>query len=779
MRWTFALLTEVIPVAGQPGREAMCRAIAVTSYIDRACHESLANAMSSLLRRLMPRRFWKKLLCLVLAGSLVPGCSTAEKNLTYFGESELKSYDATEIEIAQPNYDQQTPDNVAVTRNPRTVGDRSRDEIWDMPLSEAIHLALTNNRIIRIRNDYRTGTAQLYTSANTVPSVYDPGITDSGVLFGIRGVEAALSAFDTQFTTQMVWGSNSQFINNRLTAGGLQEGSVLNQDTGAFVAQLQKTFAYGGTVTLGQTWNYLWNDQPAQLFPSVYTGNAGVNYTQPLWAGAGAEFTRIAGPLNTSTAGFAAVTGVSQGVTIARINTDISVTQFEIQVRNMLRDVEDLYWDLYLAYRTYDTAVEARNSFLRSWRFAHSNREAGKFSDLDEAQAREAYFLGRISTEDALQNLYFLETQLRRILGLPSSDGRVIRPSEDPTTGQFIPDWNICLAEALTRREELRSQKWNVKSLELQLTAAENVANPQLNFISSYQLNGFGNKLFGENLPAGAPGHNLQSAYRKLFQGDQTGWTMGLQFTMPLGLRFALSQVRNYELRVAKAREVLAVQELEVSHELTTTFQNLAWRYQTSQTNFNSWQAAEQQVPGRENRYNTGVPGIDTSVLLDQWLQARRRAAQNEVAFYTSVVEYNKAITDLHFRKGTLLEVNHVHLQEGAWSPDAYKDALRRAWARTFAFDAFEADPLTTLPDVVEAPGYHGTIEFIGTNPDRADIPGVPPEPDAAPAGLRSKTDALAPPDSEPIGERALRDVPFSSPSATPRSPYLDASPME
>src|SRR5205085_10923607 len=100
-----------------------------------------------------------------------------------------------------------------------------------------------------------------------------------------------------------------------------------------------------------------------------YTGNAVLNYSQPLWAGAGADFTRIAGPL---VGGLSGVTGVNQGVVIARINTDLSVADFEISVRNMLRDVEDTYWDLYLAYRTYDTNVEARNSFLRSWRFAHA-----------------------------------------------------------------------------------------------------------------------------------------------------------------------------------------------------------------------------------------------------------------------------------------------------------------------------------------------------------------------------------------------------------------------
>ena len=134
----------------------------------------------------------------------------------------------------------------------------------------------------------------------------------------------------------------------------------------------------------------------------------------------------------------------------------------------------------------------------------------------------------------------------------------------------------------------------------------------------------------------------------------------------------------------------------------------MAWRYQTAQSNYNRWQIVEEQLPGREERLRLGVPGpstpggagtsagVDTSVLLDQWLQTRTRAAAAEVAFYTSAVEYQKAITDLHFRKGTLLELNNVHLAEGAWTQEAYGDALRRAWARSYAFDAFDVQLLST-----------------------------------------------------------------------------------
>ncbi len=668
---------------------------------------------------------------------MIPGCAGKTQRIDYLGKAELSDYKDHVMEIDHPAVDEPTPDVVAVTQKPRKIGDRSKDEIWDMSLAEAIHLALTNNKILRIRSDFRTPGSQIMANGVGVPSTFDPAIQDSGVLLAGRGVEAALAQFDTTFNAQALWGSNAAIQNNLLLSGGLGAGSVQNTDTANTSIGVTKNFAYGANVSIAQNVNYNYLNSSIQLFPSAYSGNVQLQYTQPLLAGAGTEYTRIAGPFNTALNG---VSGVNQGVAISRINTDIAVANFEISVRNNLRDVEEAYWDLYLAYRTYDTNVEARNSFMRQWRFAQANKGAGKFSELDELQARQAYFQGRSSTEDALQNVYNVETQLRRLCGLSSADGRVIRPSDDPTVGQFIPDWNLCLAEALTRREEIRQQKWQVKSNELQLRAAQSLVRPQLNFISSYQLNGFGNNLFdikGINTP-GPGGVNLQSFYQTLTAANQTGYTLGFQFTLPLGLRQAISQARNYELRVAKAKEALAQQELEVCHELTTTFQNIAWRYQTAQSNFNRWQIAEAQVPGRENRFRTGVPNTDTSVLLQQWLTTRTDAATAEVAFYTSVVEYQKAITDLNYRKGTLLELNNVHLTEGMWTQDAYADALRRAWARSYAFENVKLDPVHSAPEAFEREGSLGSVQFIGHGePVKADESG-------APEGLHSKGEPLA-----------------------------------
>lgn len=641
----------------------------------------------------------------------IGGCLKMDRTLHYLGDSELEYYKQVAQEIDEPCVDESPASNAAETDQPRTLQNRRRDEVRDMSLMEAIHTALANNRIIRSGNSFLSSGNSLYTNANNTSSIYDPSIQESGVLFGGRGLEAALSDFDTTFSTTMLWGRSENVQNNAFFSGGLAPGSTLNTDSGTFRSALQKRFADGGQFIVGHDWDYAGRNTPGQLFPSVYTGNLRAEYRRPLWAASGTEYTRIAGPSNPN---FGSITGVSQGVVIARINNDITITNFQMSVRNLVKDVEDLYWELYLAYRLYDTAVVARQSAQESWRVAKVIKDGGGIPNWDaatEPQARSLYFESRAQAETSLNNIYAIELRLRRLLGLKVNDGTVIRPSDEPISAELAPNWQVCLTEALMRRAELRSQKWNIKSLELQLQAAKSLVRPRFDFVSSYQVNAFGDHLFGQNDNDGRTAQGLSSAYESITQGNQTGWTLGFEFSMPLGFRSAQAQVRNYELRLAKAREVLATQELEISHELADAFQNLTRHFANVKSNYERRRAERERV----SIYKTREGALATADIV---LRAIRDRAQADSAYYSSLVEYTKAVTNLEYRKGTLLDYNHIYLAENEWTPKAYEMALRRARARSAAIDnkLLHTEPLefvlphhsgTYCPPGSEAPAGH------------------------------------------------------------------------
>lgn len=611
---------------------------------------------------------------LLMCGAIF-GCKHS-RPVSYLGEADLNYYKDRSLAIEYSNVDQPTSEEVVNSQRPHTVRDRGHDEIWEMPLLQAVHLAVQNNKMIRTRG----GNLTLLQTPQNAPSIYDAALRDTGFLFGSRGVEAALADFDATFTSQLVFGKNAVVANSLNPFAATGAGFVNNTDTGALTSTLQKTMANGGIISLNHNVNYVGTNAPSQLFPSSYNGIAQIQYVQPLWAGAGVDYNRIAGP---SRAGLGAVTGVSQGVVIARINTDISLADFENAVMVMVRDVEDLYWELYLAYRQFDTANANRDSMLRTWQEVKAKMDVGATGGnaSNEAQARDAYLEARAVLENSWSDLLAAENALRKQLGMAVNDGKLIRPSDNPLDGEYVAQWESTLIDALTRRLELRKQKWQIKSLELQRMAAENVTNPQLNFVGGYQVNGFGNNLLSNTNVDGTTAAGYNSFYGAMARADQTGWNLGLQFSMPLGFRAAHAQLRNIELQLVKARAALSAQELDISHEIAETMQRIDVSYMTARTYLDRKVATERRVQATQAEYEAGV----RDATLDLVLRAQASNAAAEIAYYTSLVNYNKAITELHMRRGTILENDGINLTEGEWNAVAQQEAVRRAWARSFA----------------------------------------------------------------------------------------------
>jgi hypothetical protein len=98
------------------------------------------------------------------------------------------------------------------------------------------------------------------------------------------------------------------------------------------------------------------------------------------------------------------------------------------------------------------------------------------------------------------------------------------------------------------------------------------------------------------------------------------------------------------------------------------------------------------------------------------------------------VVEYNKSIANVHFRKGSLLEYNNVQLAEGPWPKKAYWDALGKARERDASY---YLDYGVTRPRVISrgpvdqrarTPGM--TEELAPGTPAAEQVPTPAPDPE-------------------------------------------------
>lgn len=667
------------------------------------------DATGGVIRVLTPQR--KITVVMMLAAILIQGCAAGPLRLQY-----LKPHDeglsyyvdkASAIEYPVESEERSSDPNLFMA--PRSI--RSLDEVdpREVTLHDCKMMAMSKGVAIRDGSSLGSPGNPILSRPAQAASILDPAIQSTGFLFGNRGYEAALADFDALATSDLTWGRD-EVPQNALNTGVATPGTpgTLVQETFSWQSSLEKTFANGGTATLQADTTYDGNNRNSnfQRFPSAYTGLVQVGYRQPLWAGAGSEFTKIAGPLNS---GLRGVSGVSQGVLISRINGDIALTNFEQSVATLVRDVEREYWDLSLALRLYESERDAFDDLYVFLQVLKLRDESGDAISQAEGRIHEADARMRGSLADVLDR----EMRLRRLCNLPLNDGQFLYPADLPSEGRLEPLWDASLHEALVNRVELRRQKWEIKSLELQLKAANSLTRPRLDGVMQYRVNALGDK-FG--LEADAP---LETMLDNLTSGQNTGWSAGLQWSMPVGLRLAHTQVRNYEIRLRKAKAMLQEQEWEIAYELAGSFLEMQRWYELADgqtARIRSATEYESQIQLRVDNAEQIPPELRS-----QLLQAKIQKRDTRQGYVRSVIEYNKAIAEMRFRKGTTLTDSSIYLAEGNWHPAAAPIAMQRAIQRTRSKDAHR---LVTQPGTFVGGPTPGAWESLGTD-TRPSTPGA------------------------------------------------------
>ena len=690
----------------------------------------------------MSRHFCRPAAAMAFVLLLAVGCAPTQP-FYFFEKGDLSHYVGMATKLEAPDVKNQSLSEVDNAEPPLTLTNNKYEKVWDLSLEEAIHITLQNSKVMRTlgaRFATQGGTTPqvgdaptvLLTTPQSVTSVYDPAIIETNPNLGPEG---ALANFDAVLNSSFTWEHDNQPQNSSAAATFIQ-GNISKQDIDTLENTLSKRDAVGGTLAISSQQIYTDSNSPLRESPHDNQQILDLSFTQRLLRGGGAMFNAINGPLDAPPGGVGNVGFTApafRGVMLSRINTDISLADFEAGIRNLTDDVENAYWELYFGYRALAAAEVGRDSTLTTWQKIKALSDVmAKGGEADkEAESRNQYFAFRAQVEQALTNLYRIENRLRYLMGLQATDGRLIRPKDEPTTAKVVFDWCDVHEEALARSIELRKEKWKIKQLELELIASKNLLLPNLDFQGRYRLFGLGEDLIRNDGTSyrGLPGESIigTDATATLANADFRDWNFGLNFSMPLGFRKELTTIRSQQLLLTREKNILQDQELELSHQITDAIRNLDLQYHLMQTNFNRRLASEQEVAAVTVAYEAGT------VTLDLLLQAQQRRSDAEAAYYRSLVDYTRAITQVHFVKGSLLEYDDVFLTEGPWPGKAYFDAHRLARARDAGMylnygysrpDVFSTGPIMQRPHA----GEHQQLPYGSPTPVEQIEPGKPTE---------------------------------------------------
>ncbi len=529
-----------------------------------------------------------------------------------------------------------------------------------LSLEDCVKMALSSSTIMRDLG----GT--VLRAPNAAISRAEPALAYTNPLIG---EEAALSAFDANFFASNIFEHNDRGLNNQFfgTAGQFR------QDLNTTQVGVSKRSATGGLMSVRNVTIYDRNNQLSNRFPFDSSETyAEAELRHPLLQGAGTKFNRIAGP--------GATPGQLNGILLARVRTDISLIEFEQSVRDLVAEVENAYWDLYYAYRDLEAKVDVRDIAEETLRLQDPNSTPqGKI-----AQAEEQLYRFQADIVDSLNGrpldatrtnngstagtfrgfggLRFSERRLRLIVGMPINDGTIIRPIDAPFAGAVNYDWADCQSDALSRRTELRRQKWVIKQSELELQANRNFLKPQLDVISRYRQRGFGENLTGQD-----------SATASLWDNQYQEWQLGLEYNLPVGLRRAHAAIQNSRLRLAREAEILKEQERYVLFGLSNAVAESKRSYDCLGLQKKRLDAIVVQLNAIQAKGDQGEKAE-----LDVRLETHRRLLDARLRYHQCEVEYALSLRNVNLEKGTLLQYCNVALTEAMAERDAYIDANER-----------------------------------------------------------------------------------------------------
>jgi len=515
---------------------------------------------------------------------------------------------------------------------PRTTTNPEAAEVWELSLAQALQIALENSDVVRTLTGFGV-------SAN-LTTAFDPAIAETQV-------QSALAAFDTTLATSLFWNRNDQPPG--ITFGG--GIPIPNQrDQASFTSSLSKLLVTGGTAEVAFNTNYLFipafrrppgpdgiigTPDDIVRTPAQYSPNVEFSLRQPLLRGAGADVQRSA-------------------VVIARLQSDQSQWDFKLAMLELVRSVEQAYWELHAAHvslRAIERVVPLAQEVVR---IEESRLEFQKAIPADVAQARAQFHEFRQQRVQALNAVLEREALLRNLLGLVPSDERRIVPSDEPARSPIMIDWSSTLTAALNERPDVVRQRLSVRVRELQLIIAKDSLRPQLDAQALWRISGLDRQ--------------LDEAIGVLTDNQFTDWQIGVTLNVPLGFRQASANVHAAELTLDRDRVQLRQAVHATSHQLGGIVRELESLYQQYQAAAERLEANNQWLDGARIRFENPPPAGEGQDSLLQALSVYQVAlsswSQAAVEVSRLLAQYNTALARLEEAKGTLLAARNISLHE-------------------------------------------------------------------------------------------------------------------
>jgi HAE1 family hydrophobic/amphiphilic exporter-1 len=473
--------------------------------------------------------------------------------------------------------------------------------VRDMSLEQAIEVALENNLDLKV--------------ARMNPQIQD------------YSLQAARAAFNP------VLGSNfNQNRGTRVSVNGTDGvPRVISQSQTYSTSLTQNLAKFGANYSVQFSSRRSTDNTLSNTRPLTYTGSTQFSYSQPLLANFKIDNTR-------------------NNIRTQQVQRQIVDIQLLTRIENTKADVRVAYWALRQAIEQVEIQKRALDLSQRLLQDNRTKVEIGTLAPIDLVQNEATVANNEQALLGARVRWQTAELTLKRLLVTGTEDplyAQTINPIEQPPALEQVQvDIPGAIKTALQERTDIAQTKKSLESNGFTLELRKNATMPSLNLSSTYTLAGTGGPEYARN---GVFRGDLinDSGYLDVLRGigqiDQPTWTVGLNFSYPLGMVAQRAALAQAQIQYQQALANLKAQELSVSTDVTSAGLAVQNTYQQLLAARKSREAAERNAGAEQTRYDNGMSNNYNIATAQNDLTSRRVLELNAIiAYVNAIADYEK-----------------------------------------------------------------------------------------------------------------------------------------
>lgn len=261
-------------------------------------------------------------------------------------------------------------------------------------------------------------------------------------------------------------------------------------------------------------------------------------------------------------------------------NKNLSRTDKELEAAKARYDQESLaigaqveqnYWDLYAAERDYAVQKLTRDRAEAFLKETETRAKTGLIGPNQVANARTFRAEQEILLLDREEQLDRISDQLASLIGRrPEGGKRRWLATDDPPDEFPVEDITTLVEKAKDTNLDLRAAKADVESRRSVSSAAFWEALPKLDLVGSIGGSGLSGVpqqvvFFGSPQPLSPRSGSLGGAISQAVKRDFPSWSLGVEFSVPIGLRSGFGEEERLEAEtvIAEQREIHVARLLE------------------------------------------------------------------------------------------------------------------------------------------------------------------------------------------------------------------------